>query len=252
MGYNGIAKYLNRQGIVKMPRKNGTLKNWSAKMVKDVIDNPVYKGTIAYGRRIREKVKGTRADYKQVRNKEPILVHNAHKGIISVEDWEKAKEKRELTGFKSPSNVGRDRVHLLAGILRCPECGGPMYTNKTNAKRKNSAVEEVFYYVCAKNKSELGTSCSYSTSYRKDDIEPIVLNEIRNLVRNPLFAEHIKSKIGKEVDTTEIDKELSEYKKSLKLCESAKDGLEQDIDTMPLDEPHRERKLKDKNKRLNK
>ncbi len=40
--------------------------------------------------------------------------------------------------------------------------------------------------------------------------------------------------------------------KSLRLCETAKDSLEQEIDTMPLDEPHRERKLQDKNKRLNK
>lgn len=238
MGKEGIAKYLNRQGVKKIPRKNGKLTRWSTKFVGDILDNPVYCGQIAYGRRSKKE--------------ECILSKGIHKAIISAEDWEKVRAKRSETGGKSPSNVGRDRVHLLAGILRCPECAGPMYTTKNNAKRKNSPVEEVFYYVCARNKSERGVSCSYSTSYRKDDIEPIVLSEIRNLVRNPLFAEHIKSKIGKEVDTVEIDKELSEYKKSLKLCEAVKDSLVQEIDTMPLDEPYRERKRQDKNKRLNK
>lgn len=237
MGKEGIAKYLNRQGIEKITRKNGKLTRWSTKFVEGILDNPVYCGQIAYGRRSKWKC---------------ILSEGIHEAIISDEDWQKVRAKRSETGVKSTSSVGRDRVHLLAGILRCPECGGPMYTNKNNVKRKGSDTEEVFYYVCARNKSERGVSCSYSTSYRKDDIEPIVLNEIRNLVRNPLFAEQIKSKIGKEVDTSEIDKELSEYKKSLRLCETAKDSLEQEIDTMPLDEPHRERKLQDKNKRLNK
>lgn len=252
MGCNGIAKYLNRQGIKKKPRKNGKLTQWSSKLIKDILDNPVYCGQIAYGRRSKELKEGTEDEYHMVTQKECIVSKGIHKAIISDEDWQKVRAKRSETGVKSPSNVGRDRVHLFAGILRCPECGGPMYTNKNNAKRKGSDIEEVFYYVCSRNKSERGVSCSYSTSYRKDDIEPIVLNEIRNLVRNREFAEQIKSKIGKEVDTFEIDKELSGYKKSLKLCEAAKDSLEQEIDTMSLDEPHRERKLKDKNKRLNK
>jgi hypothetical protein len=43
---------------------------------------------------------------------------------------EKAHEKREITGVKALSKIGRDRAHLLSGILKCPKCGGQMYTNK--------------------------------------------------------------------------------------------------------------------------
>lgn len=121
MGKEGIAKYLNRQGIEKIPRKNGKLTRWSTKFVGDILDNPVYCGQIAYGRRSKEDC---------------ILSEGIHEAIISTEDWEKVRAKRSETGGKSPSNVGKDRVHLLAGILRCPECGGPMYTTKNNAKRK--------------------------------------------------------------------------------------------------------------------
>lgn len=254
MGYNGIAKYLNQQGIEKRPRKNGKLTRWSQKFIKDVLDNPVYSGQIAYGRRTKELKEGTEDEYHTVLQdtEKCILSEGIHKEIISSEDWKKVRAKRSETGVRSPSTVGRDRVHLFAGILRYPECGSPMYTNKNNAKRKGCAVTEVFYYVCSRNKSERGVSCSYSTSYRKDDIEPLIISEIRNLARNEKFAEDIKSKIGKEVDTAEIDKELKEYKKSLKLCETAKNSLGEEIDTMPLDEPHRERKRQDKIKRLNK
>jgi site-specific DNA recombinase len=72
------------------------------------------------------------------------------------------------------------------------------------------------------------------------------------LVKNQEFAEQIKAKIGKQVDTAEIDKELIEYKKSLQQCKMVKKTLEQEIDKLPIDEPHRKRKLQDKNKRLNK
>lgn len=85
---------------------------------------------IAFGRRTREKVKGTKNVYRQVHQDDYILADGQHDAIISEELWDKAHEKREITGVKSPSKIGRDRVHLLSGILKCPKCGGPMYTNK--------------------------------------------------------------------------------------------------------------------------
>ena len=254
MGYNGIAKYLNRQGIIKakreltkkkVPPKNITLTQWSAKMVRDVLDNPVYKGTIAYGRRIKEKVEGTRAEYRQVKNNEPILVHNAHKGIVSVEDWEAARAKREQTGGKTPSTIGRDRIHLLSGILRCPECGGPMYTNRNSWTKKDGTYVEHNYYTCSRNRLEVGKACSYKASLRKDTIEPDVLSAIRVLVKDEAFAADLKSKIGKEIDTAEIDREIKKYEESLKQRIMVKLTIEREKDEMPYDEQHWDRKQQD-------
>lgn len=78
---------------------------------------------------------------------------------------------------------------------------------------------------------------------REDAIESEVISAVRALVKDPLFAEDIKGKIGKQVDTTEVDNELKGYKDSKKQCENTKETLEQEIDIMPLSEPHRERKL---------
>ena len=59
-GVNGVANYLNNRGYTKKLRQNGTIPGFSASFVKKVIDNPVYMGKIAYGRRRTEKKKGTR------------------------------------------------------------------------------------------------------------------------------------------------------------------------------------------------
>lgn len=76
----------------------------------------------------KEKVKGTKNDYQMKRNDDYILTEGQHKGIVSEEVWEKAHAKRLRTGVKQPSKIGRDRVHLLSGLLKCPVCGSPMYT----------------------------------------------------------------------------------------------------------------------------
>lgn len=54
-GVNGVAAYLNNHGYTKKIRQNGTIPGFSAAFVTDVLDNPVYMGKIAYGRRKTEK-----------------------------------------------------------------------------------------------------------------------------------------------------------------------------------------------------
>ena len=56
-GVAGVAKYLNRNGFVKKLRQNNTIPGFSRNFVQDVLDNPVYMGKIAYGRRRTERGK---------------------------------------------------------------------------------------------------------------------------------------------------------------------------------------------------
>ena len=113
------------------------------KAEKDKLLDPVYCGKIAYGRRTREKVKGTKNEYKQVHAEDYILEDGQHEGIISEELWQKVHAKRMATGIKQPSKVGKDRSHLLTGILKCPLCGSAMYTNKHAWTNKDGTYKEV-------------------------------------------------------------------------------------------------------------
>lgn len=250
IGYGGIAKYLNLQGIRKIPRQNGKLDRWSGHFVRLILDNPVYCGKIAYGRRTREKVKGTKNEYHLVNTDDYILEEGKHEGIISEELWNKVHAKRLATGIKQPSKVGKDRAHLLTGILKCPKCGCSMYTNKHAWTNKDGTYKEVYYYVCGRNKQERGKHCDYKAALRKTDIEPLVIEAVKELVRDEFFVKEIKKRIGHQIDTSKIDREIINYESKLREVDLNKARLEQEIDNLPADTKYRERKIQDMTLRL--
>ena len=250
IGYGGIAKYLNLQGIRKIPRQNGKLDQWSGHFVRLILDNPVYCGKIAYGRRTREKVKGTKDEYHLVNTDDYILEEGKHEGIISEELWNKVHAKRLATGIKQPSKVGKDRAHLLTGILKCPKCGCSMYTNNHAWTNKDGTYKEVYYYVCGRNKQERGKHCDYKAALRKTDIEPLVIEAVKELVRDEFFVKEIKKRIGHQIDTSKIDREIINYESKLREVDLNKARLEQEIDNLPADTKYRERKIQDMTLRL--
>ena len=245
IGYGGVAHYLNLQGIKKVQRQNGTLKEWSGHFVRMILDNPVYCGKIAFGRRAREKVKGTKNEYRQTWQEDYILADGQHEAIIGEELWNKVREKRKITGIKQPSKVGKDRVHLLSGILKCPICESPMYTNKRAWTNKDGTYKEVYYYVCSRNRNVRGKNCEYKAMLKKTEIEPLVIEAIRELVSNETFAREVKARIGTQIYTTTIDREIKNYKAKLREVDLNKAHLENEIDTLPEDTRYRERKLHD-------
>ena len=85
-GVAGVAKYLNRNGFVKKLRQNNTIPGFSRNFVQDVLDNPVYMGKIAYGRRRTEKRQGTRNEMHVVEQSEFPVYDGQHEAIISEED----------------------------------------------------------------------------------------------------------------------------------------------------------------------
>lgn len=238
------------QGIKKIPRQNGKLETWSSHLIRQILDNPVYCGKIAYGRRTREKVKGTKNEYKQVHTDDYILEDGQHEGIVSEELWQKVHAKRKATGIKQPSKVGKDRSHLLTGVLKCPICGSSMYTNKHAWTNKDGTYKEVYYYICGRNKQERGHHCDYKASLRKIDIEPLVVEAVKELVSDAYFAKEIEKRIGVQTDTSTVDKELANYENKLKEVDLNKARLENEIDNLPADARFRERKIHDMTLRL--
>ena len=250
MGYGGIAKFLNLQGIKKKPRKETDIEGFSAHFIQQLIDNPVYCGKIAYGRRKHERVKGKKSEYRLVRQKDYCLVNGKHEGIVSEELWQQAHEKRLATGIKFASKYGKDRAHLLTGIIKCPKCGSGMYANRVCWTKKDGTYKEVMYYACSRNKLHRGRSCDYSANLKKTDIEPLVVEVIKHFVQDEKFAASIKSRIGIQADTAKIDVEIDNYESKLNEVELNKSRLERELDSLPVDANHRERKIHDMTIRL--
>ena len=96
LGCNGIAKISGKiMEFIKIARQNGKNPLFDAALIRRIIQNPVYYGKIAYGRRKIEKVHGTRNDYRQVAQDDYLLVDGLHEAIVSEEVWQQAQLKVE-------------------------------------------------------------------------------------------------------------------------------------------------------------
>ena len=85
-GINGVANYLNNHGYTKKLRQNGTIPGFSSSFIKKIIDNPVYMGKIAYGRRRTEKKTGTRNETHIVEQSEFPVYEGIHEANLDVTD----------------------------------------------------------------------------------------------------------------------------------------------------------------------
>lgn len=141
--------YVDGKGCIKIRDKLNKLnlktkkgKPFTPIAIKTILDNPVYKGYIRYGRT-------SNYDNKEKRKKEEnyILVKGAHYDIAIIDEdiFEKAQiitEQNRRQTRRMPSNP-----HILSGLLRCPECGGRMNYQPAGQRKHND--KHGGYYNCS-------------------------------------------------------------------------------------------------------
>lgn len=254
MGANGIAKYLQQQGIKKIERQNGKSPFFSAVTIRRILENPVYHGKIAFGRRKSEKVSGTRNTYRIVKQDDYMVYDGIHKAIIDEDTWKKVQEKRKVQAKRYERvNRGKDeKIHLLSGLLRCPICGASMYGNKSVKKKNGKHYKDYFYYGCKHLKLTKGDKCTYNKQLQEEKLNSAVAEVIGKLVSNPKFADMMQKKINIKTDTTEIEKEIANFQKQLGQYLGTKRSLEKQMDNLDVSDKHYGRKLCDMQGRLDK
>ena len=246
-GVAGVAKYLNRNGFVKKLRQNNTIPGFSRNFVQDVLDNPVYMGKIAYGRRRTEKRQGTRNEMHVVEQSEFPVYDGQHEAIISEEDWYLAQEKRKINSFKREKVNNPDHAHILSGILKCPCCGKSMYGNIAKAHSKDKKTR--YYYYCKNTVTPTGHECSFRLNIEQTEINKFVAKVISAMVSNPRFIEAIQAKIGTAVDTEDMEKQIAVLQGQLKQAFGTKSRLERQMDTLDINDAHYDRKILDLQRR---
>jgi site-specific DNA recombinase len=246
-GVAGVAKYLNRNGYVKKLRQNNTIPGFSRDFVLDVLDNPVYMGKIAYGRRRTEKKQGTRNEMHVVEQAEFPIYEGQHEAIISEEDWALAQDKRKLNSFKREKVNNPDHAHILSGILKCPCCGKSMYGNIAKAHSKDKKTR--YYYYCKNTVTATGHECSFRLNIEQTEINKMVAKIISAMVNKPRFVEAIKAKIGTAVDTADMEKQVTVLQGQLKQVLGTKSRLERQMDTLDINDAHYDRKILDLQRR---
>ena len=246
-GVAGVAKYLNRSGFVKKLRQNGTIPGFSSNFVKDVLDNPVYMGKIAYGRRRTEKKQGTRNEMHIVEQSEFPVYEGQHEAIISEEDWNLAHAKRTSNSYKREKVNDPNHAHILSGILKCPCCGKSLYGNIAKAHSKDKKTR--YYYYCKNTVTPTGRECTFRTNIEQTELNQIVAKIISAMVKDPRFSEVIKEKIGTAVDTADMEKQLETLQAQFRQAFGTKARLERQMDTLDVTDPYYDRKILDLQRR---
>lgn len=253
MGINAIASYLNQHGYRKAKRQNNKLETFAASFIKGVLDNPVYVGKIAYGRRKSEKKAGTRGEYHTVKQEDYMLSEGVHDSIISSDIWEAAQRKRKQNGTANPKTHSLEHEHILSSILRCPVCGSPMYGNVNRKKNKNGEYyRDYFYYACKHRRFNDGISCNYKKQWGQDVINTAVEQFISQLTQNPKFKSALDKKISSETDASELEKEIEILEKKRKQLVGAKSHLWQRMSDLDIDDNFYMQKYADMEEQLNK
>ena len=246
-GVSGVAKYLNRQGFVKKLRQNGTIPGFSASFVKNIIDNPVYMGKIAYGRRRTEKKIGTRNEMHVVEQSEFPVYEGKHEAIISEEDWNLAQEKRKINAYRREKVNDPTHAHILSGILKCPCCGKSLYGNIAKAHSKDKKTR--YYYYCKNTVTPTGHECTFRLNIEQTEMNRMVASIISAMVSDPRFADAIKAKIGSAVDTNDLEKQLEALQAQLRQTLGTKTRLERQMDGLDVNDPYYDRKISDLQRR---
>lgn len=253
MGANGLAKYLANHGIGKIQRQNGKNPLFDAALIRRILNNPVYCGKIAYGRRKTEKIHGTRNDYHLVEQENYLLADGVHDALVSEELWHDAQVKlaAQAKKYEKVNSAKDNKVHLLTGILKCPICGIGMYGNKcTKRNADGTKYKDFYYYGCKHRTMTRGHKCDYKKQIPEELLEAAVIEVISKLVSNPNFAALIQQKINTQVDTSALEQEIANHEKQLRQTYSVKSKLIEEIDTLDPDDKHYIKRKADLDDRL--
>ena len=246
MGALGVAKFLNDNGYKKKARQKNHLEGFSGDFIKDVLDNPVYCGKIAYGRRKTEKIPGTHNETHIVKQDEFNVFDGMHEAIISEDDWNIAHEKRKKDNYRREKTYSLDHEHALSGILVCPECGGKMYGNVSRKKNADGThKKDYFMYRCRRGGTETGHKCTYSKQFSQDRINDAVAEILNRCASDPKFVDLISEELDSSVDVTALTAEIDKLKKLKSQEKGAQRKLHEQIDGLDVTDRHYERKYAD-------
>lgn len=252
---NGFAKLvleLNEKYEKKI-RQNGTLPKFSVEFVKKVVDNPVYCGKLAYGRRRLEKIQGTRNEFHTVKQSEYPVYEGIHEGIISEELWLEAQKKREASGGQNVKRYSLDHAYILSGLVKCPVCGASLYGNVSRKKKKDGSGERYkdhFYLACKHRLNLDGHDCSFRKQVKEEKINAAVEEVVLRLVNDESFKAMLTEKIGKSIDTQELEQQRKEIEKKIRQLEVNKDRVSSQLDNLDVTDKLYDRKYEDLQKRL--
>ena len=223
-----IALYLNEHGIpspTAYRRKKGLPVSsavaddpmWGARMIHEILTNPIYTGDLVQGRR---RVKSYKVhQIEAVPEEEWVRVPDTHEAIITHETFDKVQALLVRDTRTSPK--GRE-VHLFSGFLKCADCGKSITRSQSG---KN------IYYACSTYKNRSRTACSMH-SIKHNRLEAAVLFAIQYQVNTAVSYSEMITNINsaplKKSQSHRLNDQIAAKEKELTRITRYKQSLYQD------------------------
>ena len=212
-----IANYLNKHRL--KPKKNEL---WDDKMVRHILKNEVYYGSLVWGKRpvVRKLIDGELTKFR-VNSDEYMLVRGMHEAIVTKDKWDIAQEK--IKGHRSSRNTtSRELKNPLAGLVFCEKCGYSLVRVKNRRrKEKRKKVRKYELDKMSINKmlreaKELkGLSYKEIANFLNVSRHSVVAwfdARIDHVYYSEIFSEKwYELKFLLEIDTKEFDKQILTY-----------------------------------------
>lgn len=184
-----IADILNAEGILSPSRycletygivgRKENFGLWSFVSINSILKNPTYLGNMAQQRWSSVSYKNNKRFIRD--ESEWTVVHNTHEAIVSEELWNKVREIEKSVA--QGKRTKRGYTHPLSGFLFCADCGGKL--KLSYIKRK----EQLYFHFNCGNHMRFGKSYCFSHFISANDLEEIVLSDIREKAAYITFDE---------------------------------------------------------------
>jgi DNA invertase Pin-like site-specific DNA recombinase len=202
-----LARALNERGVeppgmhVKRKRKNSEPLIWRRDIFHKLLNNRKYLGesiwnVLHVGKYSRvssgtvEKVRGQRDRSVREKNSEEdrVVMLNAHPALVDPETFTRVGAKLVASRWKRTAPLPGSGEWVLSGLLRCGNCGNPMYGRTERHVRGHEPGTQRTYtyrkYFCGANLRTGKGSCK-SCSVLQDVVVRAVAVELREVYRDP-------------------------------------------------------------------
>ncbi|GAA4867110.1 recombinase family protein [Paenibacillus vulneris] len=204
-GFKTITSQLNDAGYTT--KRN---KPFSIAAVRGILNNVNYIGQIQHT--VHERFTGASSD----RSKR--IVQGTHEPIISMKLWNEVQAL--LKQRSQPPTKRINRHYPLAGLLKCPVCGGSMVPAHTKAIRKNGSIHMNHYYVCG-NYTNKGLTACKANAIPASPVENETLSRFQHMITNKRLLNEIVGRINRRSREaqTPLREQLAQIAMNLKQLE---------------------------------
>lgn len=211
VGLVTIAKALNAEGVRSPRSREGRHRSWAPSSVRAVLYNPLYKGTVVWGRTKKRDSWGRRKESDRP-TAEWVTVSVEQLRIVTEDLWQRVHERLATmqSRFKRQGDVRRCRRegrYLLTGMARCGVCSGSIVTSVHGRQS---------VYRCWYNQTRGVSICTNGLKVRTNVADAVVLDAIRRKVLDREIAETALDITLEELTRPDFDLALVARREELK------------------------------------